>query len=586
MISINLIKKVYLTLPHNQRKNFFFIIFLIIFQVFLEMLGIGLILPVISIILDPNFFYEKIDFLNLKKYNLEETSLIYLSLFFLLAIYYLKNLYLIFFSWIRNRFSNNVWVSISNQLVSAYLHKSHLYHVDINTAEILRNMEDSKNFEAFLNQLIFITVETLIFIIIIGTLLIYSPISTIFIVMVVFFCGFAYIKAMSKKLKSWGNERTEHRKKSTKFLIEAMQGLDQAKINNVVDYFKNKYIKTNKYYAQIHLKYSFFETLPKFLIELIGITTLVIFIAILVGSGTDSKDIILVMSFITVCLIRLMPSSSKIISSINSLSFFVPVIKNLNEVINKPEEVDTINNESKKNNEFKNEKISVDNVLTFEKSLIIDNVEFAYQNNNCIFRNLNLKINKGEFVGIIGQSGLGKSTLINLILGLLAADKGTIKIDDKNIKEYLNDWRKLIGYVSQDIYILDDTLKKNIAFGIENKNIDEKKIEEAIIKSQLQRFVNNLPEGLETVIGENASKISGGQRQRIGIARALYKDPKFLIFDESTSNLDKETSTELIKFMTENKKNFTILFITHKTEQLKNCDKVYKIDNKKIKLYS
>ena len=250
------------------------------------------------------------------------------------------------------------------------------------------------------------------------------------------------------------------------------------------------------------------------------------------------------------------------------------------------EEVDTINNESKKNNEFKNEKISVDNVLTFEKSLIIDNVEFAYQNNNCIFRNLNLKINKGEFVGIIGQSGLGKSTLINLILGLLAADKGTIKIDDKNIKEYLNDWRKLIGYVSQDIYILDDTLKKNIAFGIENKNIDEKKIEEAIIKSQLQRFVNNLPEGLETVIGENASKISGGQRQRIGIARALYKDPKFLIFDESTSNLDKETSTELIKFMTENKKNFTILFITHKTEQLKNCDKVYKIDNKKIKLYS
>lgn len=573
---MDLLKKTYFIIPKHQRKNIFFLSLLIILQVLIEMLGLGLIIPLISVILDINLFYETLNFIDLRKYKLQDNTIIFIVFGSFLTIYYIKNLYLVFFSWIRNKFSTNIWTNVCSNLISSYLSKPYLYHVDINTSELLRNMEDAKNFETFLSQVIFLAIELLIISFILTSLLILNPKLTIIVLLIVFSFAVIFLQLTRKKLRSWGEQRTHFRKQSTKFLIEAIMGIKQSKVNNVIKFFKDRYIKANKYHSHLHFKYSFVDSLPKLLIEIVSVTTIILILLVLFNSKIESEKIILIMSFLSACTIRLMPSTTKIISSFNTISFLKPVIKNLYDVIN---EGYIVKKKLEKN--FKTY-----NHIDFNKNIIVEKLNFNFIKNKIIFENLNFKINKGEFIGLLGKSGSGKSTFINLLLGLLIPQSGRILVDGIDIQHNLYAWRNLIGYVPQDIYIIDDTLRNNIAFGVDENKIDEKKIDEVIKRSQLQDFLRNLPDGINTNLGENASKISFGQRQRIGIARALYKDPKILIFDEATSNLDEETSKEFMEFIFSIRKNFTTIFITHKVDSLSKCDFIYKIKKKNFEKIS
>ena len=568
---MELLKKTYSIIPKQQKFKVLIILVLILVQVLLEMIGLGLVIPLVSIILDINLFYETLSFIDIKKFNINEKTLIFIVLGTFLLIYYLKNLYLIFFSWIRNKFASNIWANVCSKLITAYLSKPYLYHVNVNTAEIIRNMEDAKNFETFLNNLVFLIVETLIIIFIFGIFLFLNPKVTLIVLTIMLLFSSIFIFSVKKKLKSWGEQRAHFRRQSTKYLIEAVMGIKQSTVNNVINFFKNRYVKSNKYHAFIHFKYAFIESLPKFLIELVSITTILFLVLILFNLDVQTKKIVLIISFLSACAIRLMPSAIKIINSLNLINFLRPVINNLHNVLN---------------DKSYTKDIQVDNlqknipVINFEREIKIQKLDFEFKKNKPIFKNLNLTIKKGSFIGFVGESGSGKSTLINILLGLLKPKNGRITVDDSDINLNISGWRNSIGYVPQDIYITDDNLKNNVAFGINEEQIDNDKVKTALDRSQLKNFYINSPEGLNLNLGENAAKVSGGQKQRIGIARALYRDPKILILDEATSNLDKSTSDDFMEFILSIKREFTILCITHKFDNLSNCDEIYKIENK------
>ena len=568
---MELLKKTYFIIPQHQKLKVLIILVLILLQVLIEMIGLGLVIPLISIILDINLFYETLSFVDIKKFNINQKTLIFIVLGAFLLIYYLKNLYLIFFSWIRNKFASNIWANVCSKLITAYLSKPYLYHVNVNTAEIIRNMEDAKNFETFLNNLVFLIVETLIIIFIFGIFLFLNPKVTLIVLTIMLLFSSIFIFSVKKKLKSWGEQRAHFRRQSTKYLIEAVMGIKQSTVNNVINFFKNRYIKSNKHHAFIHFKYAFIESLPKFLIEIVSITTILFLIFMLFNLNIDSKKIVLIISFLSVCTIRLMPSTIKIINSLNLINFLRPVIINLYNILN---------------DKSYTKDITVDNsqknipVINFEREIKIQKLDFEFKKDKPIFKNLNLTIKKGSFIGFVGESGSGKSTLINILLGLLKPKNGRIMVDDSDINLNISGWRNSIGYVPQDIYITDDNLKNNVAFGINEEQIDNDKVKTALDRSQLKNFYINSPEGLNLNLGENAAKVSGGQKQRIGIARALYRDPKILILDEATSNLDKSTSDDFMEFILSIKREFTILCITHKFDNLSNCDEIYKIENK------
>jgi ABC-type multidrug transport system fused ATPase/permease subunit len=268
---------------------------------------------------------------------------------------------------------------------------------------------------------------------------------------------------------------------------------------------------------------------------------------------------------------RLLPSINRILSSLQNIKYY-------------KSSLEIISNELVGASKNLNEKEILVGEIDFKKSLELKHISFSYKDNNPILENIDLKINKGELIGIIGQSGAGKTTLINIIVGLLTQNSGKIFLDGNELShDKINLWKCKIGYVPQDVYLIDDTIEKNIAFGIDADKINSQNIEKSISQSQLKSFINQLPNGINTIVGERGVQISGGQRQRIGIARALYNDAEFLVLDEATSSLDVETETEFINAVLSLKRNKTILIITHRLSTIENCDKIFKIDKGELK---
>ena len=282
-----------------------------------------------------------------------------------------------------------------------------------------------------------------------------------------------------------------------------------------------------------------------------------------------------IIGFFVATFIRLTPSAYRIISSLQRIKFTQKILQSLRKNIFFFDEL-VKNKQSLKLKEKKNNSIEI------KDKIKISNINFSYDPNRNIFSDLNLEIKVGDTIGIFGDSGAGKSTFVNIFTGLLKPEKGKILTNNKDINSNIYFWRKNIGYVPQNIFLIDDTLEKNISLDFSNQSKNLKKLSECLMQSELEKFINNLPNGVNTPVGERGSRISGGQLQRVGIARALYNNPDILIFDESTSALDKETELDILKNIYKFKNKKTMIIITHKKELLKNCDKIYKLENGKF----
>jgi len=412
--------------------------------------------------------------------------------------------------------------------------------------------------------------EILIFIGITFLLFLVDAKSTIFIILIFGVLGFLYFMIVNNKLRKWGEERILHEGLKLKNLTQGLNGIKIVKIFNKENIFINKFNLNSFRSAKVGQYASIFNQIPRLSIEFISVFLLIIFMLFNVENSSNLLNYFPKIALFGAAAFRLLPSINRLANNFQILRYASPVVSKIYEEF------------PLKGEENHNQK-NVSNFI-FNKEIKIENLSFKYpENNENILENITLEIKSGESIGIVGETGSGKSTLVDIICGLLRCNEGSFLIDGHKIKEEnIKAWQQNIGYVPQNVYLLDDTIKENIIFGKKTNDRNINSLSESIKSAQLENLISNLPNGLETIVGERGARLSGGQIQRIGIARALDNNPKLLIFDESTSALDTKTERELIKDIIKLKANKTLILISHRLSVLENCDRIYEVKDKKI----
>ena len=375
------------------------------------------------------------------------------------------------------------------------------------------------------------------------------------------------LTSTKKVLVLAGEERQKFDGLRIKILNIIHGGFKEIKVLNKLNYFIQKYNSSNKKFAYSYKKQIALSQLPRFLLEILTVISLLILVIILMVRDHSNIEIITFLSIFAGCAFKIMPAANRIIRSLQMLKFGKSSIEIILNFLLKNNSVSTSSNKYLNNN----------NDIFFE----IKNLNFSYgsKRNDFQFENINFKLKKNDAIGIIGPSGSGKSTLVNFILGLETTNSGTIETFGKSIHDDIFSWRSKIGYVPQDIFLFEDSIKENIALGVNKNEINDQKIFDVLKKVQLKEFIMNLNDGINTPVSERGLNLSGGQKQRLGIARALYNNPEILIFDEATSALNAEIEDEIIDQIYQLKENVTLVIITHKPSILKNCNKIYKMVN-------
>ena len=396
-----------------------------------------------------------------------------------------------------------------------------------------------------------------------------SSISFIILGLPLFLFYFFY----RKTLKSRGSKIQELLGRKIKTINQSLGLIKETKILNRENYFFNKFSKISKEVESINFFSFLITSTPRFFLEILALSTVASVCASLILMGRTTETILPIISLFAVSVIRFIPGLNSITSSLATIRYRKP---SFDLIVN---EIQNLNLGS-----FEEKRLPLKmKIVLHLKEIKINSVNFAYnKKDKIVVENVNIKIKEGSSVGIIGKSGSGKSTLVDLILGLLVPDSGNILVDDIDIKKNNHLWQKNIGYIPQDIYLLDDTIKNNIIFGIEDSNIDYKLLSEVIKIAQLEKFIENSKSKLDTVVGNRGIKISGGEKQRIGIARALYNNPKVLIFDEATSALDIDNENKILEEIYNRLNDKTIIIISHRNNTVKYCESIYVMDKGKV----
>ena len=567
MIYLDVIKKVFSFLNKKERVKSFFLLILTLFSILLETFGLASFFPLMSAVVDENYFsnpfYQKISiFLGIESINLNLFFIFFLSLFIL------KNIYLVFFTYWQNYFTNKISLRISNDLYSSYLNKNFSFHLNSNSAFLIRNINESASIDSVFLRILVLINEFLLVIGITALLLYVNFLATISILFIIFLSLYIFNLSTKNTIKSFGEKKFYLNGRYVQNLMEGIHAFKEILLFNKKNFFINNNLKYRKRLLDYQLIFSLFSYLPRALIEVICIVAILLLINILTKSNNTIQEIIPVLAVFSASAFRLFPSAIKIFSSLQNFSYAKPIIDNIaSETRNSL--IDADFNEKKE--------LSKNKEITFEKEINLENINFQYLDDKTLLSNINLKIQKGKTIGIIGTSGTGKSTLLNIFTGLLSPTSGKVLVDGENIENNKIAWRKKLGYVSQDIFLQDASLAENIAFGVEKSDIEYSKINECISLAELDSFVENLTDGVNSMIGEKGIRISGGEKQRLGLARALYNSPHVLILDEATNSLDINTENTILNTLKNLKNDFTILLISHHENPLKIVDEIYEL---------
>ena len=550
-----------------------------LFSTLLEVLSIGSIPVFVMMITDLDLILSKISQISYLSFILkfDHSQIVIFSAILLLLIFLLKNLYLLLILYFQGKLIMNLRVKISSDIFSYYILMSYEELINKNPAILIRTIEsDIGNAFTYIQSFFTIIRESLIlmsiFVLLFVTNFFISSISilTLGIPLIVFY--YTYRNALKVKGKLFLLEAG----KKLKLINQALASFKELKISNREKFFLRSFNFINLGLEKLGLFNYLITSIPRLFLEVTALLSVVVVSVLLYLVEDNTYSIIPLISLLAVTAVRLIPSLNAITTSLTTLRFRKPSFELIVHEIKKLKE--------NKNSEIK-EKLIVENKKTFnfKDELIIKDVHFKYLDaNKAVLENLDLKIKKGSKVGIIGRSGAGKSTLVDLILGLLKPQKGQIYVDENKLHEVVNSWQGQIGYIPQEIYLLDDSIKNNIAFGIEKENINDELINNVVKVAQLEELVLSLPNKLETVIGNRAVKLSGGEKQRIAIARAVYNNPEILILDEATSALDIDNENKILDEINRNLSDKTIIIISHRNNTVKNCDIIYVMEDGKI----
>ncbi len=565
---INDIKKIKFLLNRSQKKSLILLTFLLFIGMIMEVLGLGAILPVITFILDSELLLKN-EIINqyfghiIIQYDYNTIAIAMLS--GLVILYIIKTLFLAFLTYKQSVILENLSGFLRINLFKGYLNQPYSYHLNRDFSAILKNLQTEVFFfSSYCRSLLMVFVEVSLSIAVIGTIIFIEPSGALSIGALFIVLSLIFYQITKRKLSSWGVEREYFDKQLSRTSLESLSGIKDIKLlsreNNFLRLFKKitfNRIRISSYHETI-------SQLPRFYLELVSVIGLVFFIAFMIYIGQNKLIMLSTLGVFVAASFRMIPSVNRIIGGLQNMKFY-------------QSSIDVIYQELKSLNLFKSNN-DYNNDISFEKEITLENLNYSYETNSSeILNNISLNISKGQTIGIIGKSGSGKSTIVDIINGLLEPTKGKICVDGINIKNKEKSWQRRIGYVGQDIFLFDDTIKKNICFGLSTSEIDDKRINYVLKAAQLFDFVKNLDNKIETIVGERGIQLSGGQKQRIGIARALYNDPDVLIFDEATASLDSKTEKEVMNSIYSLKSDKTIIIVAHRMSTLSNCDLIYEI---------
>ncbi len=572
-----ILKKMKVLLDRRQKLAMAGLMVLMVIGAFLQTAGVGLLVQVVSVVIDPGAVEKSAmvrgfyDFLGCQDFQSFSVTVMAL----LIVTFAVKNVFLFVQQKLTFAFVYTNQFRTSERMMRNYLRRGYEFYLNADTAVVQRSItSDVNNMYALILALLQLLSDGVVSLFVVSYCLMANGLMT----MLLAFSLVALMAAIKKVLKpvmhKAGEDNQNYYSSLFKWISQTVQGIKEVKIICKEQYFVDEYRKCGKGYVDAVQRYSLYNNVPKLLIETVCIGVMMGYMIVLTLTGTSTENMLEVLSTLAAAAFVLLPAVNRINNQINSIAYFEPFFMGVSDNLQEEIEDDRVDMSFAAEAEK----------LPLERSIELRDITYAYPNTEkLIFDHAELEIAIGSAVGIVGTSGAGKSTIVDVLLGLLEVKSGAIYADGVDVKTCYRAFLKNIGYIPQMIFMLDDTIRRNVAFGVHDQDIDEERIWEVLREAQLDEFVKSLPEGLDTGIGERGIRLSGGQRQRIGIARALYYDPEVLILDEATSALDNDTEAAIMDSINRLHGRKTLVIIAHRLQTIEKCDVVYRVEDGKIR---
>ncbi|MDO8793551.1 MAG: ABC transporter ATP-binding protein [Vicinamibacterales bacterium] len=562
------IGKIWGLLTPPERKSTVILLLLMFIGMSLEILVVGLVIPALALLTQPDYAtkFPAIRPILQTLGNPSQNALFIGSMLALVAIYTVKAMFLTLLAWYQARLAYGLRAEWSHRLFSLYLRQPYTFHLQRNSAQLIHNTVSQV--DQFTSAIVvpgmILLVESLVFLGLSVMLMTVEPLGTVIVVTVLGAAGWSFHRVTRGSMTRWGEAAQRHEALRFHHLAQGLGGVKDVKLLGRESGFLEQFHTHTAQRARAARLQSTLQQLPRVWLELLAVGGLAALVITMLAQGLALAAILPTLGMFAVAAFRLLPSVNRILGTIQLFKYAKPIIDNVYVELSLPTpEADT----------------HISRQAPFERTLELHHVAYAYPGAaNQALSNITLTIQRGESVGFVGPSGAGKSTLVDILLGLLTPVDGEVRVDGHDIQSGLRHWQDQIGYVPQAIFLTDDTLRRNVAFGLPNAQIEEAAVRRAIRAAQLEEFVDGLPAGLDTVVGERGVRLSGGQRQRIGIARALYHDPAVLVLDEATSALDTATERGVMEAVRALQGTKTVIIVAHRLSTVQYCSRLYRLE--------
>ncbi|MBR3735454.1 MAG: ABC transporter ATP-binding protein [Lachnospiraceae bacterium] len=568
-----MLKKIYAVLDKKQRIEVFLILIVIFINSIFELAGVSAVMPLFKAVTDPAVIDENVMFQwAMRILHLESgTKLIIVMALGLAAIYVIKNLYILWMNRVLYKFSYENQAKLAGKMFESYIWQDLQFHYVHNVAELNRNVElDIASFFYTVLSILQLATEILVCFVLVVFLAFVDFETTMVMAVLMTFLVMLFLFVFKKRMKWYGARSRVYSEGKSKWFLQSFNGIKEIKTVGKEEFFTEQYRSNYDNYAKIMQRQQVLNSISKPMVEMICISGILVFMAVRIMAGADMLAFVPKLTVFAMAAFRMMPSFNRISGYLNSIMFNKASV---DAVYHDLGEIEKMTTRPAKKADADEEK------WTLKKSITAENITFAYESKPdvTVLNGVTIEIPSKKSIALVGSSGAGKTTLADIILGLYQPQSGRVLMDGKDIHENMDAWRRMIGYIPQNIYLLDDSIRANIALGVPEDKVDDDKIWAVLEEAQLADFIREQEDGLDTNIGDRGVKLSGGQRQRIGIARALYTDPELLVLDEATSALDTETETAVMDAIFRLSGKVTMIVIAHRITTIRNCDHIYKI---------